>query len=140
MAVLTRDALLALKPKIEAVAVPEAGEGAELCVCELDALSVFEFTAAFRDLAKKGDEGALDPKMAQTINSILERSIVDQTGKPLFGEGEFGAVRLSLTVRQRLLDKALELSGMKDPETAAEQEESPRKNPGPTRTSDSLAA
>ena len=135
MPALSKEALLALKPKVEAVAVPEAGDGAEIYIAELDALSVFEFTSTFREFAKKGAEAELDSRQVDTINTLLERSIVDAEGNRLFEPGEFAQVRLSFAVRQRLFDKALELSGMK-----ADQAEEERKNPEPTRTSASLVA
>lgn len=136
MAALTKEALLALKPKIEAVSLPEAGDGAEVYVSELDALSAFEFTAAFREIAKKGEDGELDPKQLDTVNTILERSIVDAEGNRLFEPGEFAQVRLSWPVRQRLLGRALALSGMGRPVEGDDA----RKNREPTRTSASRAA
>jgi hypothetical protein len=135
MAALTKEALLALKPHCEAVPTPELGEDAVIYVAEMDALSVFEFTATFRDLAKRGAEAEVDPKQLEAIDRTLERSLTDANGERLFQDGEFSAVRLPWDIRRRLFDKALELSGLK-----AGAEPDAAKNRAPTRTSDSRAA
>lgn len=123
MPALSKAALLALKPKIAAVPVPELGEDAELYIAEMDALSVFEFGVMFRDLAQHGDNPDIQPKHLETMNRLLERTLVDEDGNALFEAGEFAQVRMPFVVRQRLFDKALELSGMKGKEDTEKNSE-----------------
>jgi len=132
---LTKDGWLALKPKIEKIEIPEAGEGFFAYLAEMDALSVFEFMADFRELGKKGADAEVDPKQLTAINRTLERAIVDADGNRRFADGEFAAVRVPLDVRQRMLDKVLELSGLK-----VNPDQADAKNSEPTRTSVSRVA
>lgn len=135
MAALTKEALLALKPKIETVQVPELGEGAELCVREMNGLDVLEYGGMYNEATAGGKQFEQLPAAARNaiMQFLLERTLCDADGKRMCDDGEAMRMAIPWSAMQRLFEAANRINQMADSDT-------PKKSSEETPTSTSRAA
>jgi hypothetical protein len=107
VAYVTKDDLLALKPKTATVEADELGEGKCLLVQELDALSVIEWMSKF---VTKDEAEGIQTRHIEAMHYVLERALINEDGTRLVADGEMASLWLPISVRQRAFTKALELS------------------------------
>lgn len=111
MPALSKQDLLAHKPKIESVAVPELGEGAIVYLRELTAASVVGYAALHGAL-----EGNDSQRIPRLMDFMLARSICDEGGQRLFTDEDSPLEAMIFAVANRLWTKALELNRIEDDE------------------------
>lgn len=137
MAALTKDALLALKPKIEAVQVPELGEGVELCVREMNGLDILDYGGLYNELTSDGKPFEKLPvaDRRRIMRFLLERTVCEPDGTLMFADGGAGQTAIPWTAMQRLWEAANRLNQM-----AEANADAPKKSSGESPTSTSRAA
>jgi hypothetical protein len=134
MSALTKEGLLSRKPRIEAVAVPELGEGAEAYLREMNAMAVLEYGALHSEASGGGKHAVPASKQPALMSFLLERTMCDEEGQPLFSEGELAKAEIPWAVAQRLWQKAAELNQL------TETADSPKKSSEATPSSTLHAA
>lgn len=107
----------ASRPKPKDVPVPELGEGVVVPVWPMTALEWTQF-----QLEQQGKDGKPNAKAKQVRQRLVIRCCRDDDGQPLFTADDIDAIgTLHAGIVERLVDAALEVSGLKAPdlETAA---------------------
>lgn len=104
--IVTKEEMLACKPAVAEVLVPELGEGAGLCIRTLSGWERSEIERMFLDRKPQEDPGSFRA-------AILVRTLVDGAGVRLFDDADGKALmELPAGLLERLFEKACELNGL----------------------------
>ena len=135
MGALTKEALLALKPRMEAVPMPELGEGAELWVREMNGLDVLDYGGMYNEATGGGKGFDKLPVAARhaIMGFLLERTVCNADGTRMFADGEAKQAPIPWSAMQRLWDAANRINQMTDADA-------PKKSSDETPTSISRVA
>ena len=136
MPALTKEALLALKPRMETVPVPEMGDGAELCVREMNGLDVLDYGGMYTEATAGGKSFDQLPVAARhaIMRFLLERTLCDVEGNRMFADGEATHAPIPWPAMQRLWEAANRINQMADSDTT------PKKSSDDTQISISRVA
>lgn len=105
----------ASKPKPKDVSVPELGEGVVVPVWPMTALEWTQF-----QLEQQGKDGKPNAKAKQVRQRLVIRCCRDDDGQPLFTADDIDSIgALHAGIVERLVDAALEVSGLKAPDLEA---------------------
>ena len=105
----------ASKPKPRDVALPELGEGVVVPVWPMTALEWTQF-----QLEQQGKDGKPNAKAKQVRQRLVIRCCRDDDGQPLFTADDIDSIgALHAGIVERLVDAALEVSGLKAPDLEA---------------------